>query len=104
MSMRLFASVAVSATVFALAAATSVSAQAPADQPAAQPAPTAEIKTAETKVADKKKDGVVCRRETPTGSMFPVKVCTTPEQRKADGASARKAQETMQSASPVIPN
>lgn len=97
--MRLFASVAVSATVFALAAATSVSAQVPADQSAAQPAPATE-----TKATDKKKDGVVCRRETPTGSMFPVKVCTTPEQRKADGASARKAQETMQGASPIIPN
>lgn len=97
--MRLFAPVAVSTAVFALAAATSVSAQAPGDQPAAQPTPTAE-----TKVADKKKDGVVCRRETPTGSMFPVKVCTTPEQRKAEGASARKAQDAMQGGSQVIPN
>lgn len=97
--MRLFAPVAVSTAVFALAAATSVSAQAPADQPAAQPAPAVE-----TKVADKKKDGVVCRRETPTGSMFPVKVCTTAEQRKAENASARKAQESMQSNTPVIPN
>jgi hypothetical protein len=97
--MRLFAPVAVSTAVFALAAATSVSARVPADQPAAQPA-----LAAETKVADKKRDGVVCRRETPTGSMFPVKVCTTAEQRKAEGASARKTQDVMQGASQVIPN
>ena len=95
--MRLFASVA----ALCLALATSVSAQTASgtsEQPAVQPAP------APTQVADKKKDGVVCRRETPTGSMFPVKVCTTAEQRKAESASARKAQETMQGAGPTIPN
>lgn len=97
--MRLFTPVAVSTAVFALIAATSVSAQAAADQPVAQSA-----SAAEAKVADKKKDGVVCRRETPTGSLFPVKVCTTAEQRKAESASARKAQESMQSNTPVIPN
>ncbi len=95
--MRLFVSV----VVASLSLAPSVSAQVPAaaDQPAAQPAPAAR-----GEVADKKKQGVICRRETPTGSIFPVKVCTTAEQRKAEGAMARKAQESMQGASPVIPN
>lgn len=96
--MRFLASVA----VLSLALATSVSAQTPSgapEQPAAQTPP------ATTQVADKKKDGVICRRETPTGSMFPVKVCTTAEQRKAENAAARKAQDSMQgSASSTIPN
>jgi len=47
---------------------------------------------------------VVCRRETPTGSHFPVKVCTTREERRAQNAAANKAQESMQAATPVIPN
>ncbi len=95
--MRLFASVA----VLSLALATPVLAQTVSgvsEQPAAQPAP------APTQVADKKKDGVVCRRETPTGSMFPVKVCTTAEQRKAENAAARKAQDSMQGGAPTVPN
>ena len=99
--MRLFASVA----VLAFALATSVSAQATSaaatDQPAAQPAPT---EGAPAPVADKKKDGIVCRKEIPTGSHFPVKVCTTAEQRKAQRTVAQHAQETMQSGSPVTPN
>lgn len=94
--MRLFASVA----VLSLALGSAVSAQTePApDQPAvqAQPAPAPSV--------DKKRDGVICRRETPTGSLFPVKVCTTAAQRKAEGASTRKAQESMQGAGPTIPN
>jgi hypothetical protein len=98
--MRLFASVA----VLSLALATSVSAQASSaaapEQPAAQPAPT---ETA-APVADKKKDGLVCRKEIPTGSHFPVKVCTTADQRKAQRSMAQRAQETMQSGSPVTPN
>lgn len=101
--MRFLASVA----VLSLALATSVSAQTPSgapEQPAAQ-TPPAQSAPATTQVADKKKDGVVCRRETPTGSMFPVKVCTTAEQRKAESMAARKAQDSMQgSASSTIPN
>lgn len=97
--MRLFASVA----VLSLALATSVLAQATsggAPEPSAtQPAPVADHKPA----ADKK-DGLVCRRETPTGSHFPVKVCTTAEQRKAQRSMAQRAQETMHSGNPVIPN
>jgi hypothetical protein len=98
--MRFFASVA----VLSLALATSVSAQTASatapEQPAAQPAPA----EAAAPVADKKKDGLVCRREIPTGSHFPVKVCTTAEQRKAQRGVAQRAQETMQSGNPVIPN
>jgi hypothetical protein len=33
-----------------------------------------------------------------------VKVCTTAEQRKAQRGVAQRAQETMQSGNPVIPN
>ncbi|KQV56184.1 MULTISPECIES: hypothetical protein [unclassified Caulobacter] len=98
--MRLFASVA----VLSMALATSVSAQAisgsASDQPAAQPAPT----EASAPVAEKKKDGLVCRKEIPTGSHFPVKVCTTADQRKAQRGMAQRAQEVMQSGSPVTPN
>ena len=100
--MRLFASVA----VLSLALATSVSAQAiPAaasELPAAQPASTEAA--APAPVADKKKDGLVCRKEIPTGSHFPVKVCTTADQRKAQRGMAQRAQEMMQSGSPVTPN
>ncbi len=68
----------------------------------AQPAPSQPA--VEAGKAAKKSDGVVCRRETPTGSHFPVKVCTTREERRANNAAAHKAQESMQAATPVIPN
>ena len=72
-------------------------------QPApSQPAPSQPA--VEAGKAAKKSDGVVCRRETPTGSHFPVKVCTTREERRANNAAAHKAQESMQAATPVIPN
>ncbi|MET3667842.1 hypothetical protein [Caulobacter sp. 1776] len=96
--MRLFVSVA----LLSLALATSVSAQAMSaantEQPAAAPTEVAPL------AVDKKKDAVVCRKEIPTGSQFPVKVCTTAEQRKAQRGAAQRAQETMQSGSPVTPN
>jgi hypothetical protein len=100
--MRLFASVAVLSVVLATSvSAQAISAAAP-DQAAAQPAPPQT--PAPAPAADKKKDGLVCRREIPTGSHFPVKVCTTADQRKAQRSMAQRAQETMQSGSPVIPN
>ena len=90
--MRLFASAAVLATLLATSA---VAQEAPAAPPAAQP---------EAGKKDAKKvDGVICHRETPTGSMFAVKVCTTAEQRKAQSEAARTAQGKMQSAAPQIP-
>lgn len=70
----------------------------------AQPAATQTTPAPEGVKAAKVKDGVVCRRETPTGSHFPVKVCTTREERRAQNAAANKAQESMQAATPVIPN
>jgi hypothetical protein len=87
--MRLFASVAVLATLLASSAV----AQAPAATPPA----------AETKKEAKKDDGVICRREIPTGSLFAVKVCTTAEQRKAQSSATRNAQGAMQSAAPQLP-
>lgn len=94
--MRLFASAAVLAAVLA----SSAFAQAPAEPPAAQP-DAAAGKTTEKK--DAKADGVICRREIPTGSLFAVKVCTTAEQRKAQSNATHKAQDTMQSAAPQLP-
>ena len=70
----------------------------------AQPTPSQPEPAPDGPKAAKKKDGVVCRSETPTGSHFPVKVCTTREERRAQNASASKAQESMQAATPVIPN
>lgn len=70
----------------------------------AQPAPNQPAPASEGDKAAKKKDGVVCRTETPTGSHFPVKVCTTRAERRAQNAVANKAQESMQAATPVIPN
>lgn len=94
--MRLLMSV----VAVSLGLATSALAQTetPSQQPAVRPPATA------APADDKKKDGVVCKRETPTGSLFPVKVCTTAEQRKAESASTRKAQDAMQGAGPTIPN
>lgn len=93
--MRFFAPVALLSVVLA----TSVAAQTAStnEQRAAPSAPTSDKK------ADKKADGVVCRKETPTGSQFPVKVCTTAEQRKAQRGVAQRAQESMQSAAPALP-
>ncbi len=87
--MRLFASVA----VLSLALAAPVFAQTAPETPApaaAQPAPAA------TPAAAKKDDGIVCHKEMPTGSHFPVKVCTTAEQRKEQRETARRAQSSMQ--------
>ena len=94
--MRLFAS----AVVLSLALSGSVFAQTAAETTAptssAQPVPTAT-----PAVADKKKDdGIVCHKETPTGSHFPVKVCTTADQRKAERDATRRAQGTMQGGGP----
>lgn len=97
--MRLFASVA----LLSLALTTSVSAQVPAEQSAAAPAEAAAPATA-APAADKKKDGMVCRKEIPTGSHFPVKVCTTAEQRKSQRTMAQQAQESMQAPNQVVPN
>ena len=97
--MRLFASVA----LLSLALTTSVSAQVPVEQPAAAPAEAA-APTPATPAADKKKDGVVCRREIPTGSHFPVKVCTTADQRKSQRTMAQHAQDAMQGPNQVVPN
>ena len=90
--MRLSASFA----VLSLALATPVFAQtAPATPAVASPDATPSAAT--PAVAEKKKDdGIVCRKETPTGSHFPVKVCTTAEQRKAERAGAQRAQQSMQ--------
>lgn len=103
--MRLLMSVA----VLSLAAATSVSAQTTTEQPAAQPAPTEAVAPstaapAAVVVDAEKKSGLVCRKEIPTGSHFPVKVCTTAEQRKSQRSMAQRAQESMQGPTPVIPN
>lgn len=93
--MRLFAS----ATVLAMALATSAFAQAPAGTPSSPSAPAPESKK------DAKGDGgVICRREIPTGSLFAAKVCTTAEQRKAQSGAVRNAQGAMQGAAPVVPN
>ncbi len=94
--MRLFAS----AAVFATLLATSAVAQTPSDPPA----PEAKQETKkEAKQDAKKDDGVICRREIPTGSLFAVKVCTTAEQRKAQSSATRNAQGAMQSAAPQLP-
>jgi hypothetical protein len=90
--MRLFASAAVLATLLA----TSAVAQTPSDPPASET-------KQEAKKDAKKDDGVICRREIPTGSLFAVKVCTTAEQRKAQSSATRNAQGAMQSAAPQLP-
>ena len=88
--MRLF----VSMIGLSLVVATAAFAQTAPD-PSASPA---------TPTVEKKKEKRICRDETPTGSHFPVKVCTTAEQRKAQSGVAQRAQETMQAPSPTIPN
>lgn len=88
--MRLF----VSMIGLSLAVATAAFAQAAPDQAASPAAPTVE----------KKKEKRVCHEETPTGSHFPVKVCTTAEQRKAQNSATQRAQEAMQAPMPTIPN
>jgi hypothetical protein len=98
--MRLFVSVA----VLSLALATSVSARPAPDQPAAQPTSNETPAPAKANGGDKKKDGVVCRKEIPTGSQFPVKVCTTVEERRAQQRTAQRVQETMQRPTEVVPN
>jgi hypothetical protein len=96
--MRLLASVA--ALTLSLALATSAPAQtaAPAPTEAAAPAATTQV------VADKKKDGIVCHKEIPTGSQFPVKVCTSAADRKVQNKAAQRAQESMQAPTSIVPN
>lgn len=49
--------------------------------------------------------GLVCVMDTPTGSRFPVKVCTTAEQRKGERDHVRHAQDSLQGANAgVVPN
>lgn len=99
--MRLFASVA----ALSLTLATSVFAQTASEQPVAQPAPTEAVApTGAAPVADKKKDGIVCHKEIPTGSQFPVKVCTSAVDRKAQNKAAQRAQESMQAPTSIVPN
>lgn len=94
--MRLFASAAVLAAFLSAPAFAQEAPAAPAEPVAAQPVAT--------KKDAKKNDGVICHREIPTGSQFPVKVCTTSADRKAQNKAAQKAQETMQGPTSVIPN
>jgi hypothetical protein len=96
--MRLFASVA----ALSLTLATSVLAQTAPEQPAA-PTETAAPANA-TPVVDKKKDGLVCHKEIPTGSQFPVKVCTSAADRKVQNKAAQRAQESMQAPTSIVPN
>jgi hypothetical protein len=93
--------------LFASAAVLAVFLSAPVFAPAfAQEAPDAPAVTqpVAAKKDAKKNDGVICHREIPTGSQFPVKVCTTGADRKAQNKAAQKAQETMQGPTSVIPN
>ncbi len=106
--MRLFVSVAVlSLTLAGSALAQATPEQTTAQPTADQPAPTnmapVAVGTDGGKDA-KKKDGVVCHKETVTGSQFPVKVCTTADQRQSQRRMAQRAQESMQGPAPVIPN
>ncbi|KSB87809.1 hypothetical protein AS593_00695 [Caulobacter vibrioides] len=55
----------------------------------AAPADAAAPAAAADKKAEKKKDGVVCRRERVVGSNRPVRVCTTSTQRDLDKEAAR---------------
>jgi hypothetical protein len=88
-----------SAAALSLILATSVSARPAPDQPTAQPSSN----PAPAPASAKKKDGVICRKEIPTGSQFPVKVCTTPDQRSAQRSATHRAQEVMQRPSEVVP-
>ena len=92
--------------VLAAAAVLSIVFTAPAfadDAPPAAPAPeAAKVKPAKAKGTT---DGMVCTRETPTGSHFPVKVCKTAEQRKAERRGLDGARDSLQGASAgVVPN
>ena len=87
----------VSAFILSLA----LTAPAFADTPAAPAAP----EPGKDKPKGAKAAGLVCTTDTPTGSRFPVKVCTTPEQRKAQRRNVDGAQDRMQGGgAPVIPN
>lgn len=48
-------------------------------------------------------DGVVCTRETPIGSHFPVTHCRSPEQVAQDKAEADRAKSTIQQTTTVRP-
>ncbi|MBO9545627.1 hypothetical protein [Caulobacter sp.] len=96
--MRLFASAAVLAALLSVPALAQEAPVAPAEPTATQPAPDTGKKDA------KKDEGVICRREIPTGSLFAVKVCTTAEQRKAQSGAARSAQGAMQGGSQQVPH
>lgn len=98
--MRLFAS----AAVLAVFLSAPVFAPAFAQEAPAAPAEPAVTQPVAAKKDAKKNDGVICHREIPTGSQFPVKVCTTGADRKAQNKAAQKAQETMQGPTSVIPN
>jgi hypothetical protein len=98
--MRLFASVAALSMILA----TSVLAQTTSEQPAPTAPTEVAPATAMTPVVDKKKDGIVCHKEIPTGSQFPVKVCTTAADRKVQNKAAQRAQESMQAPTSVVPN
>ena len=89
----------VSALVLSMALA------APAFADTVTPSPAPEPVKARAKDKGGKAPGVVCTSEIPTGSRFPVKVCTTPEQRRGQSKDAQNAQERMQgSGAPVTPN
>jgi hypothetical protein len=71
----------------------------------ADTAPTAPApEQAKAKAKGGRADGVVCTLDTPTGSRFPVKTCTTPEQRGSQRSGVQNAQERMQGGTPVMPN
>jgi hypothetical protein len=90
--------------VSAIALSMALAAPAFADDAAPGAAPAPEQGKTKSKDKGGKAAGVVCTSTTPTGSLFPVKVCTTAEQRKSQGNGVRNAQERMQGAAPVIPN
>lgn len=96
--MRLFASAAVLAALLSVPALAQDAPASPAEPAATQPAQDIGKKDA------KKDDGLICRRETPTGSLFAVKVCTTAEQRKAQSGATRSAQGAMQGGSQQVPH
>lgn len=93
--MRLFVSV----IGLSLACATAVFAQTTPDSSAAPAAPATQ-----KPATQKKADGIVCRQETPTGSHFPVKVCTTAAERAELRKQAMRAQEKIQMPSDRLPN
>lgn len=88
----------VSAAVLSMALAAPALADTVTSPPATEQTP------AKTKSKSGKAPGVVCTSETPTGSRLPVRVCTTPEERKARRDAVQSAQDRMQANVPVIPN